>query len=142
MVELINWKYWNIFEWGTKWNMLKIAHFWQNHVQKTGFQYMENRFLQLIFEKTFVFWHFLVPARFSTCQRRHGNKHMNLGVFWMMINQKILENSRSARVWLPLTELWLCPDESFFDVFGPNFFPEKISKKENKHIFLVFLVSH
>ena len=78
MVELINWKYWNIFECGHKAQNAENYNILAKYAQETGFQYMGNRFLPLIFGKNFVFWHFLVLARFSTCQRRHGNKHMNL----------------------------------------------------------------
>ena len=141
MVELINWKYWNIFEWGHKAENAENCQFFAKHAQETGFQYMGNQFLQLIFEKTLFFGTFWFWLDFWLVKE---GMEINTWTLESLSDHqpKILENSRSTRVWPPLTELWLCSDESFFDVFGPDFFPEKVSKKENKHIFFGILVRH
>ena len=89
-------------------------------------------------QKCSVGWMVAALAQFLHCQRRHGNKHMNLGVSWVIINQKILENSRLTQVWLLLTELWLCLNESFFGVFDPNLFLKKLVKEKQEIFFWYF----
>ena len=66
----------------------KVQNLAQNQQVQSIAALVQSNALVKKCQKCSVGWTIVILARFLTCQRRHGNKHMNLGVFRVMINQK------------------------------------------------------